>query len=134
MWISRKRGSIGVTSLQPENHEYDVSDKQADVIFLDKVKREKNIVKGMISETKRSGVIRNFRTGVDPGCDDMENNTSGLIWNMMENKDNLSSMTFKLQNENGKLVTCDGPDFTFRSTIKRIYVLFEHWGYKVTQF
>ena len=39
---------------------------------------------------------------------------------MMENKDFISSISFKLRNENGEIVSFNGQSITFRLSIKEV--------------
>ena len=59
-----------------------------------------NIAQGMIFRGKRSGIIHNFTVDVDPGCKNIEKLRSGVQWYLMESKDIISSICFKLKIEN----------------------------------
>ena len=74
----------------------------------------------MIFKGKRSGIIHNFTMDVDPGYKYIENFRGGVQWYMMESKDIISSICFKLKNENGNLVSFNGQSITFRLSIKEI--------------
>ena len=60
---------------------------------------------------------------VDPGYKNIGKFRGGVQWYMMESKDNISSICFKLKKENNELVSFNGKSITFRVTIKEIYIL-----------
>ena len=70
----------------------------------------------MIFKGKRSGIIFNFTMDVHPGYKYIHK----FQWYMMESKDNISSICFKLKNENNELVSFNGQSVTFRLSIKEI--------------
>ena len=74
----------------------------------------------MIFKGKRSGIIHNFTMDVDPGYKYIEKFRGGVQWYMMETKDFISSINFKLKNENGELVSFNGQSVTFRLSIKEV--------------
>ena len=74
----------------------------------------------MIFIGKRSGIIHNFTMDNDPGYKYIEKFRGGVQWYMMESKDVISSICFKLKNENGNLVSFNGQIITFRLSIKEI--------------
>ena len=74
----------------------------------------------MIFKGKRSGIIHNFTMDVDPGYKYIERFRGGFQWYMMENKDIISSISFKLSNENNQIVSFNGQSITFRLSIKEI--------------
>ena len=74
----------------------------------------------MIFKGKRTGIIHNFTMDVDPGYKYIEKFRGGIRWYMMENKDIISSIIFKLKNENRNLVSFNGQSVTFRLSIKEI--------------
>ena len=57
---------------------------------------------------------------VDPGYKFIEKFQGGIQWYMMENKDFISSISFKLRNENGEIVSFNGQSITFRLSIKDV--------------
>ena len=57
---------------------------------------------------------------VDPGYKYIEKSRGGVQWYMMESKDNISSICFKLKNENNQLVSFNGQSITFRLSITEI--------------
>ena len=54
---------------------------------------------------------------VDPGYKNTEKFKNGFQWYMMETKDVISSISFKLKNENGNLVAFNGQSLSFRLSI-----------------
>ena len=57
---------------------------------------------------------------VNPGYKYVERFPGGMSWYMMESKDVISSVCFKLKNENKNLVSINGQSVTFRLSIKEI--------------
>ena len=100
--------------------EYTPSDNPVDILSFDKIFLECNIAQGMIFKGKRSGIIHNFTMDVDPDYKYIEKFRGGVQWYMMESKDIISSICFKLKNENGSLVSFNGQSITFRLPIKEI--------------
>ena len=74
----------------------------------------------MIFKGKRSGILHNFTMDVDPGYKYIEMFRRGVQWYMMEKRDNISSINFRLKNENGNLVSFNGQSITFGLSIKEI--------------
>ena len=102
------------------NKEYNLSDYPVDILSFDNVFIETDIAKGMIFKGKRTGVIMNFTMDFNPGYKYIEKFHGGVQWYMMESKDIISSICFKLKNENGNLVSFNGQSITFRLSIKEI--------------
>ena len=57
---------------------------------------------------------------VNPGYKYVEKFAGGLSWYMMESKGFISSVNFKLKNENGNLVSFNGQSVTFKISIKEV--------------
>ena len=74
----------------------------------------------MIYTGKRSGIIHNFTMDVSPGYKYIEKIRGKIQWYMMQTKDVISSISFKLKNENNELVSFNGQSITFRLSIKEI--------------
>ena len=74
----------------------------------------------MIFKGRRSRILFNFTMDVDPGYKYIEKISGGIQWYMMESKDVISSICFKLKNENNNLVSFNGQSITFRLSIKEI--------------
>ena len=99
-------------------NDYILSPNPVDILSFDKIFIECDIAQGMIYKGKRSGIIFNWTMTVDPGHKYVERFAGGLTWYMMETKDFVSSISFKLKNENGDLVSFNGQGITFRLSIK----------------
>ena len=100
--------------------EYNLSPNPVDILSFDNFFIETDIAKGMIFKGKRTGIIHNFTMDVDPGYKYIEKFYGGIQWYMMETKDIISSICFKLKNENGDLVSFNGQSVNFRLSIKEI--------------
>ena len=98
--------------------EYNLSPNPVDIISFDNIFIECDIAQGMIFRGKRSGIIFNFVMDVDPGYRHIHKFHGGVQWYMLEAKDFISSINFKLKNENGNLVSFNGQSVTFRLSIK----------------
>ena len=100
--------------------EYNLSPNPVDIISFDNIFIECDIAQGMIFRGKRSGIVFNFVMDVDPGYRYIHKFHGGVQWYMLETKDFISSINFKLKNENGELVSFNGQSVTFRLSIKEI--------------
>ena len=100
--------------------EYNLSPNPVDFLSFDNIFIETDIAKGLIFKGKRSGIIHNFTMDADPGYNYIEKFYGGVQWYMMESKDIISTICFKLKNENGNLVSFNGQSLTFRLSIKEI--------------
>ena len=98
--------------------EYNISPNPVDIISFDNIFIETDIAKGMIFKGKRTGIIHNFTRDVNMGYKYIEKFHGGVQWYMMEEKDVISSICFKLRNENNQLVSFNGQSVTFRLSIK----------------
>ena len=98
--------------------EYNLSDNPVDILSFNNIFIETDIAKGMIFKGKRTGIIHNFTMDVDPGYKYIEKFRGSVQWYMMESKDVISSIYFKLKNENGDLVSFNGQSITFRLSIE----------------
>ena len=99
---------------------YNLSPNPVDILSFDNIFLECNIAQGMIFRGKRSGIIHNNTMDVDPGYKYIEKFRGEVLWYMMESKDNISSICFKLKNENIQIVSFNGQSITFRLSIKEI--------------
>ena len=99
---------------------HNISINPVDILSFDNIFLVCNIAQGMIFKGKRTGVIHNFTMDVDPGYKYIEKFRGGVQWYMMESKDIISSICFKLKIENGNLVSFNGQSVTFRLSIKEI--------------
>ena len=100
--------------------EYNISPNPVDIISFDNIFIECDIARGMIYRGKQSNIIHNWTMTVNPGYKYVEQFFGGITWYMMESKDIISSICFKLKNENNQLVSFNGQSVTFRLSIKEI--------------
>ena len=100
--------------------EYKIPPNPVDIISFDNIFIECDIAKGMIYRGKQSNIIHNWTMTVNPGYKYVEQFFGGVTWYMMESKDIISSICFKLKNENNQLVSFNGQSVTFRLSIKEI--------------
>ena len=100
--------------------EYNLSDNPVDILSLDNIFLKCNISQGMLFRGKRSGIIHNIVMDVIPGYRYIERFRGGVQWYMMESKDIISSICFKLINEKNQIVSFNGQSITFRLSIKEI--------------
>ena len=57
---------------------------------------------------------------VDPSYEYIERIRGGVQWYMMDTEDFISSISFKLKNENSDLVSFNGQSITLRLSIKEV--------------
>ena len=100
--------------------EYNISPNPVDIISFDNIFIECDIARGMIFQGRTSAIIHNFTMDVNPGYKYIEKFHGGVHWYVMEAKDVISSICFKLKNENNQLVSFNGQSITFRLSIKEI--------------
>ena len=100
--------------------EYNLSDYPVDILSFDNIFLECDIAQGMIFKGKRSTINHSFTMDVDPSYKYIAKIRGGVQWYMMESKDIISSVCFKLKNENNQLVSFNGQSITFRLSIKEI--------------
>ena len=100
--------------------EYNLSDNPVDILSFDNIFIETNIAQGMIFEGRRSGIIHDFTMDVDPGYKYIEKFRGGVSWYMLHTNDFISSINFKLKNENNELVSFNGQSVTFILSIKEV--------------
>ena len=74
----------------------------------------------MIFKGKRSGKNQNFNMDFDPGYTYIKKVHGGMQWYMMESRDIISNICFKLINESIQLVSFNGQSIAFRLTIKEL--------------
>ena len=99
---------------------YKLSNNPVDILSFDNIFIECDLARGMIYRGKHSNIIHNWTMTVDPGYKYVEFFTGGITWYMRQSKDIISSICFKLKNEDGNLVTFNGQSITFRLSIKEI--------------
>ena len=100
--------------------EYNLSPNPVDIISFNNIFIETDIAKGMIFKGKRTGITMIFTMQVSPGYKFINRFEGGVQWYMMESKDIISSISFKLKNEDGDLVSFNGQSLSFRLSIKEI--------------
>ena len=100
--------------------EYNISPNPVDIISFDNIFIECDIARGMIYRGKQSNIIHNWTMTVNPGYKYIERFFGGITWYMVQSKDIISSICFKLKNENNQLVSFNGQSVTFRLSIKEI--------------
>ena len=100
--------------------EYTLSNNPVDILSFVNIFVETDIAKGMILKGKRTGTMMNFTMDVDPGYKYIEKFHGGVESYMLEPKDVISSIYFKLKNVNNQLVSFNGQSITFRLSIKEI--------------
>ena len=100
--------------------EYNLSQNPVDILLFDNIFLECKIAKGMLFKGKRSGIIHNWTTTVNPGYKYVEKLSGGITGYMTQTKDVISSTSFKLKNEKNKLVSFNGQSTSFRLSIKEI--------------
>ena len=100
--------------------EYNISPNPVEIISFDNIFIECDIARGMIYRGKQSNIIHNWTMTVNPGYKYVERFFGGVTWYMMESKDIISSICFKIKNENNQLVSFNGQSVTFRLSIKEI--------------
>ena len=77
--------------------EYNISPNPVDIISFDNIFIECDIAKGMIYRGKQSNIIHNWTMTVNPGYKYVERFFGGITWYLMESKDTISSICFKLK-------------------------------------
>ena len=103
-----------------KHEEYNLSDYPVDILSFDKIFLECDLAQGMIFKGKRSGIHHNFTKVFDPGYIYIQKFRGGVQKYMLESKDIIPSICFKLKNQNNKLVSFNGQSITFRLSIKEI--------------
>ena len=98
--------------------EYNQSNNHVNIPSFDKIFLECVIAKGMIYKQKPNGTIHNWTMTVNPGYTYVKSYAEGFTWYMMETKDIISSISFKLKIENNELVSFNGQNILFRLSIK----------------
>ena len=99
---------------------YNLPTNPVDILSFDIIFPECDIAQGMIFKGRKSNIIQNWTMTVDPGYKYVETFSGGISWYMMQSKDIVSSICFKLKNENNQLVSFNGQSITFRLSIKGI--------------
>ena len=100
--------------------EYNSSDNPVDILSFDNNFFETDIGQGLIFKGRRSGIIHTSTMDVDPGYKYIKKFRGGVQWYMMESKDSISSIKYRLKNENNQIVSFNSQSVTFRLSIKEI--------------
>ena len=100
--------------------EYNLSTNPVDILSFDKIFPECDIAQGMIFKGRKNHIIHNWTMTVNPGYIYAEKFSGGISWYMMQSKDIIRRICFKLKNENNQLISFNGQSITFRLSIKEI--------------
>ena len=100
--------------------EFNLSPNPVDILPFDIIFLECDIAQRMIYRGRRSGIIHNWTMTVDPGYKYVESFTGGITWYMMESKNFISSICFKLKNESNQIISFNGQSIPFRLSIKEV--------------
>ena len=101
-------------------NEYIQSTNPVDIISFDNISIETDIAKRVISKGKRTGIIMKFAMSVSLGYKFINRFAGGVQWYMMETKDVISSISFKLKIEIIDLVSFNGQSISFGLSNKEI--------------
>ena len=102
------------------HEEHNLSNNPVDILSFDYIFLECDIAQGMIFKGRKSNNIHKWTMTVDPGYKYVEKFSGGISWYMIQSKDIISSICFKLKIENGNLLSFHGQTITFRLLIKKI--------------
>ena len=100
--------------------EYNLSTNPVDNLSFGIIFLECEIAQGMIFKGRKSNIIDNWTMTVDPGYKYVEKFSGVISWYMMQSKDIISIICFKLKNENIQLVSFNGQIITFVLSIEKI--------------
>ena len=100
--------------------EFNLSPNRVDTLSFDNIFLECKITQEMTFQGRRKSIVHNFTMDVDPGYKLVERFRGGVQWYMMHSKDIISTICFKLKNENGKSVSFRGQSVTVRLFFKEI--------------
>ena len=101
--------------------ENNLSTIPVDVLSFDNIFLESDIAQGMIFKGRKINIFHKWTLTVDPGYKYVEKFSGGISWFMMQSNDIISSICFKLKNENIQLVSFNGQSITFRLSIEEIW-------------
>ena len=105
------------------HEEYNLSTNPVDVLLFDNIFLECDVAQGMIFKGRKINIIHNWTMTIDLCYRYVEKFSEGISWYMMQSKDIISSICFKLKIEKIQLVSFNGQSITFRLSIKEIYYL-----------
>ena len=100
--------------------EYNFSTNPVDILSVDNIFLECDLAQRMIFKGRKSNTIHNWTMTVDPGYKYVEKFSGVISWYLMQSKNIISSICFKLKNENGNLESFNGQSVTFRLSINEI--------------
>ena len=100
--------------------EYNLSPQAIDFLLFDILSLECDNARGMIFRGKWSGILHNFTMDVDPGYKYVEKFRGNVQSSMMESKEFISSISFKIKNEKEISVSFKVQSITFRLSIKEV--------------
>ena len=102
-------------------NEYNLPPNLVHILSFDNIFIQCDIAQGTIYKGRRSGITRIWTMTVAPGYKKyVERFAGGFTWYTMETKFFVSSISFKLKNENGDLVLFNGQGNTFRLSIREV--------------
>ena len=90
-----------------------ISPNPVDILSFDNIFIECDIAQGMIFKGRRSGVTHNFTMDVSPGYKYIEKLRGGVQCYMMESKDIISNINFRIKKENNQIISFNGESITF---------------------
>ena len=97
--------------------EYELSPNPIEIFLFEKIFLDCDIAKGTIYKQKRSGKIHKWTMTVNPSYNYVESFSGGITWYLMQTTDAISSISFKLKNENNRIVSFNGQSISFRLSI-----------------
>ena len=100
--------------------EYNLSPNPVDILSFDNFFQECDIAQGMILKARKNNIIHNWTMTVEPGYKFVVKFYRGISCYMMQSKDIISSICFKLTIEIGNLVSFNDQSVTFRLSITEI--------------
>ena len=100
--------------------EYNLSPNPVDIFSFDDIFIHANLAQVVIFKSKRSRSFHNFTMDVNPGNKYIKKFRGGIQWYMMESKDVISNIRFKLKYENIQLVSLNGQSVSIRLSIKEV--------------
>ena len=101
--------------------EYNLSNNPVDILSFDNIFPECDIAQGMIFKGRKSNINRSWTLTVNRAYKYAKKFSGGISWFMMQSKNIISSICFKLKKENNQLVSFKGQSITFRLSNKKIY-------------
>ena len=90
-----------------------------EIISFENIFIETDVAQGMNFRGRKTGNTDNFTMDVNPGYKFIEEYRGGVQWYMMESKDIIYSICFKLKNENNRIVSFNGQSITFCFSMKQ---------------